>query len=186
MVEPPTSRVNQEQERVRDAVAEHMEAYRVRDWRKVLRRTYPPLVEIMGGRDDALKALRASSGSSEQTFTILRVQVPPMTDFYFGDKRMFCVVPVSLRTLQQNMLVDVVSFQVGIMPMGDRTWTFVDGGLFTDALVEELFPDLPPAVRLPVIQSRVIGPATEELLQQYHDARSSGSGSRPRTAPHRR
>ena len=162
--------VESEQERVRDAARRHVEAYRTQDWARVLRRTWPPLVEEMGGHREALAAMEAAAKEADRAYSIVQFTVPPMSEFYFGDDRMFAVVPVALRTLRNNVLVDVTTFQLGILPRGERTWTFVDGGMFPPDRLVEMFPDLPPGARLPRVQSRVRGPATEELLKQYREA----------------
>jgi hypothetical protein len=134
--------------------AEMAEATKAGQYGKVLDRTYPGIIKMMGGRDQALKVTQdamdriKAQGISIETFTTGKPG-PYETE----GEHTFIVVPTELVLKLPTGRMKLKSYLLGISPDGGKTWTFADGnGLQNESVRDKVLPKLPANLKLPAPQ----------------------------------
>ncbi|MEZ0264924.1 MAG: hypothetical protein ACAI43_09375 [Phycisphaerae bacterium] len=123
------------------------------DYPAVVDRTVDAAVTDVGGRDQAIAALRDGIANLRKRGATIRnvgVGTPgaPATE----GTNTFVVVPTTLElgTPQGRLLAR--SYLLGVSPDAGKTWKYVEGAAVGDPAVRaKLLPKLPPALKLPRI-----------------------------------
>jgi hypothetical protein len=121
------------------------------DYTTVIDNTYPKVVEIMGGRDAAIKMTQTLMKTmTDQGMTIISYVVQDAGELSSEGENTFTVIPATLEMKFPKGKVRVNSYLLGISGDGGKTWKLVDGnGLADKAAREKLLPKLPAALKLP-------------------------------------
>ena len=112
--------------------------------------TYPRLVAQLGGRQKMIVAMRAAMKE-------MRAKGFEFAGFDFDDPtrpvpsngELFSVVPETITMATRDATYTQKSFMLAISQNDGVTWTFIDGATLTPAILSDLFPNVPPSVRLP-------------------------------------
>src|SRR5262249_8984521 len=116
--------------------------------------TYPKIVEMMGGREKMIEALKDGMKQlKEKGFSFRSVEVGEPAEFAEEGKDTFVVVPTTTEMAAPGGKIVVKSYLLGISPDGGKAWTFVDGnGIGTAENREQVLPKLPEKLKLPEVQ----------------------------------
>jgi hypothetical protein len=132
-------------------------AFKKGDMRTILEKTYPPLLEKMGGKEVAIKQVETfmkSPGMKGYTVESYAAEEPFI--FLESETRRFVIIPVKTVMTYPKGKVRSNTFMLGILPAGSKEWTFVDGSKLNSALMKNLLPDFPKSVTLPKIDFQVV------------------------------
>jgi hypothetical protein len=121
------------------------------DYSRMVDLTYPKFVELKGGRDKMIDALRASlKEASDQDVTIGSFAVGEPSDLLTEGKNTFVVLPTSGEINVPSEKLVVKSYLLGISPDGAKSWTFLAGSDLDDRTTrEKVLPKLPAKLELP-------------------------------------
>jgi hypothetical protein len=130
------------------------------DYAKVVDLTYPKVVELGGGRDKTIDAIRASIKQwNEEGLTIKSVVVDEPSDYVAEGKNTFVILPTTTEIAVESKSTGVgipagkivaKSYLLGISPDGAKTWTFIDGsGMADEKKRDMLLLKLPAKLKLP-------------------------------------
>jgi hypothetical protein len=121
------------------------------DFAKVIDRTYPGLVQLLGGRNDAIAVIeKGMKQLKDKGIAIKEVKVGDPGEFISEGKDTYVVVPTVTEMSLPNGAIRMKSYLLGISPDAGKTWTFVDGaGMHRKEYRDKLFPKLPEKLKLP-------------------------------------
>jgi hypothetical protein len=120
------------------------------DYAGVLAYTHPRVVELMGGKDAALVALRRSTeemksrGIAVQSAKLEPPQAPLKVGSWFTS-----IIPLTLTMRVPDGRVVQASHLLGISEDEGKTWRFLDLGPISDEKLFSLFPELRGKVSMP-------------------------------------
>ena len=129
---------------------ECLDALLAKNYAKVVYRTYPKVVDFLGGRDAMISLLETQMPALEAegiTFKQATLAAPE-TPVVAGDTQ-YVVVPQTVVLNIKGDEWEQCSYLLGISKDGGKTWTFVDGAGINQAMREAILPDLPVAMQLP-------------------------------------
>jgi hypothetical protein len=124
------------------------------DFPSVADRTYPALVEFMGGREkliaasaDAMKTFKARG------FAIQSVKASAPAQSLSEGEKTYAVVPTTMQVTAPGEDFEAKSYLLAISSDQGKTWTFMDGGNLVDPKIrEKLLGKFPEKLKLPVIE----------------------------------
>jgi hypothetical protein len=139
-----------ETERIRKLAEETITALAAGNYQRVADLTYPKLVEMAGGRDKVIEALRGESENLKaHGGAVLGAEVSePSKVVTVGDKQ-FAIVPMVMRVQGPKGSLRANGFLIGISSDRRSTWTFIDGTQVTKEKLAQLVPDFPTQLSLP-------------------------------------
>lgn len=122
-----------------------------KDYARVIDLTYPRSIELMGGREKALRATEAQMRKSEDAgYSIASVTIGDPGEFLSEGTNTFVVVPSTTEMKAPGGRIVARSYLLGISPDAGKTWTFIDGsGLRTAERRKLILPRLPAKLELP-------------------------------------
>lgn len=127
------------------------EAIKAEDYAKIIDLTYPKVIEIMGGREKMIDALKDGMRElKEKGFRFRSLEVSEPGEVLSEGKNTFVVVPTTTEMTAPGGKIVVKSYLLGISPDGGKAWTFVDGnGIGTPEKRAKILPKLPEQLKLP-------------------------------------
>lgn len=118
--------------------------------------TYPKVVELIGGRDKMIEALRRSSEDMKARGSkILGAEVSEPKEVVTAGEKQFAVVPMKVRVQVPTGALRSKEFLIAVSEDRGKTWTFVDSaGLVSEPGKEreklaQILPDFPSQLKLP-------------------------------------
>ena len=146
-------------ERIRKAAEENRAAAATGNYARVVDLTYPKLVEMVGGRDKMIEALRrAAEGLKAAGSAILRIDVDEPKEVVTSGDKQFAIVPMTVTAQLPQGTVRAKSFLVAISADHGDTWRFIDGAGRTKENLAKVLPDFPPQLSLPSSEPPVLEP----------------------------
>jgi hypothetical protein len=126
-----------------------VDATKDEDCEKLLKLTHKRVIEDLGGRELALKKLKASLAKmKEDGYSILSADVETTKEIRAKDSDLYCVLPTKLVIKAPNGKLTAPSFLVGVSTDSGKTWKFIDGGK-GEAAVRKLVPEIPDDLKFP-------------------------------------
>ncbi len=129
---------------------ECLDALLSKNYAKVVDRTYPKVVEFLGGRDAMISLLETqmpaleAEGITFKQATLAAPEAPVVA----GDTQ-YVVVPQTVILNIKGDEWEQRSYLLGISKDGGKIWTFVDGAGINQAMRTAILPDLPVTMQLP-------------------------------------
>jgi hypothetical protein len=127
------------------------ESLKKKDYAKVIDRTYPKAIELLGGREKAIRAVESEMKKAEDIgVSVASVTVGEPGEFLVEGKNTFVIVPTTTEMATPRGKLVARSYLLSISPDGGKTWTFIDGsGLQTPERRKLILPKLPEKLKLP-------------------------------------
>ncbi len=123
------------------------------DFEELTDLTYPPLVQLMGGKEQMVQLLgKTYATMQEQGFSFDSGNVENVARVVKTKHRSFAVVPYTLYITTSEGTISQEGSMVGVSENNGKSWTFVDLSNGSQALLPQLFPDeknLAKALSLP-------------------------------------
>ncbi len=127
------------------------EALQKEDYVVLVNLTYPKVVEMLGGKEKMVAALKTGIKSMKDqgiAFSSLVVAEPGKRAS--KGKNTFVIVPTTTEMTVPVGKIVVKSYLLGISPDSGKTWTFIDGnGLSTPEKRDQILPEMPEGFQLP-------------------------------------
>jgi hypothetical protein len=131
------------------------EATRHTDVATLVDMTYPPLVEMAGGRKKLLSQTTASMAQMNAgDMKIEKIEFSSPTPTYRDGGKSICFVPRVMQVSIKDIRVHAAGYLMAIWdPSVPRRWTYLDSDGFqrNPALMRQLFPGLPEGVKPPPV-----------------------------------
>jgi hypothetical protein len=131
------------------------EATRNTDIETLVNMTYPPLVEMAGGRKKLVSATTASMAQMKAgDLTIEQIEFSSPTQTYRDGRKTICFVPRDMVVSIKDIRVRATGYLMAVWdPNGPGKWMYLDSDGFqrNPTLMRQLFPGLPADVQPPPV-----------------------------------
>ena len=143
-------------QRVRAAAAENSAAITSGNYTRLVERTYPKVVEMLGGRDKMIEMVRSGiEDMKAHGNAILGAEVSEPKEVVTVGEKQFAIVPMIVRIQVPGGTLRSKGFLIAVSEDHGKTWKFIDGaglhkapGTEREALVQ-VVPDFPARLSLP-------------------------------------
>jgi len=105
------------------------DAFRRRDFARMVDLTYPKVIEAAGGRDRMVSALTKGMKEMEtEGVVVLSSTAGAPTQIIHVSGSVYAVLPTTLKVKAQDGVFQTESSMIGISSDGGASWTFIDAG----------------------------------------------------------
>jgi hypothetical protein len=126
------------------------DAFRRRDFGRMVDLTYPKVIEAAGGRDKMIASLAKGMKEMEtEGVTVLSSTAEAPTQIMHASEWIYAVVPTTLRVKAQTGTFKTESSMIGISSDHGAHWTFIDAGGKDHKQVLSMLPAPGDALKLP-------------------------------------
>ena len=147
---PPAGQAEEPVEAARKQAQAAGDATRKKDIDALLFFTYPPVLEMMGGKAKAKEIiLKGMADMEKQGFRIGPTTAHRGEQLIKGKDALYCLVPLDLEIVSPQGKLRTRSFMLGISKDGGARWTFVSGSQLTPEMMRKLFPDVADKIKIP-------------------------------------
>lgn len=138
------------------AKAEEMNAAFIKDdFEKVAALTHPKMVELAGGLEKCIAAMKMTIQDLKAKGYVARsVSIDEPSDPVLVGSVLYIVSPFQLEMTAPNGKLRLKSFSIGVSNDGGTTWGFLNGDLDVKT-IKAVLPDLPEQLKLPTRQKPV-------------------------------
>lgn len=121
------------------------------NFNELLNYTYPPIIEMMGGREAALKAVEASiEQMKSQGFVFEKADVVAVSDIVKEDNQYRCYVEGNNQMKMGNQRIFSKSYLLGIYDDKKGKWYYLEAErLKNKALVDKILPNFKTSLKIP-------------------------------------
>jgi hypothetical protein len=131
-------------------VQEVNDAFRRRDFGRMVDLTYPKVIEAAGGRDKIIASLAKGMKEMEtEGVTVLSSTAEAPTQIVHVSEWIYAVVPTTLRVKAQSGTFKTESSMIGISSDHGAHWTFIDAGGKDHKQLLTMLPAPADALKLP-------------------------------------
>jgi hypothetical protein len=126
------------------------DAFRRRDFGRMVDLTYPKVIEAAGGRDKMVASLAKGMKEMEvEGVTVLSSTAEAPTQIVHASEWIYAVVPTTLRVKAQTGTFKTESSMIGISSDHGAHWTFIDAGGKDHKQLLSMLPAPAEALKLP-------------------------------------
>jgi hypothetical protein len=126
------------------------DAFRRRDFGRMIDLTYPKAVEAAGGRDRMIEVLTKGMKEMEtEGVVMLSSTAGAPTQIVRASGSIYAVLPTTLRARAQDGVFQTESSMIGISSDNGATWTFIDAGGKDQKELRGFLPDVVDKLNLP-------------------------------------
>ena len=126
------------------------DAFRRRDFARMVDLTYAKVIEAAGGRDKMVAALTKGMKEMEaEGVVVLSSTAGAPTQIVHSSGSIYAVLPTTLKVKAQDGVFQTESSMIGISSDGGATWTFIDAGGKDQNQLKNLLPDAASKLNLP-------------------------------------
>lgn len=126
------------------------------DFNKIAELTHPKLIDKMGGKAKAVKAMGDGFElMKRQGITLKKIDVGEPSKSVAAEKELYLYVPLTIEMSSSQGRLRQKTFIVGVSADQGKTWLFLNGDLDRTSVLE-ILPGLPDALELPKPQAPVI------------------------------
>jgi hypothetical protein len=126
------------------------DAFRRRDFARMVDLTYPRVIEAAGGRDRMVESLtkEMKAMEAEGVFVLSSTAGAP-TQIIHVSGSIYAVVPTTLKVKAQDGIFQTEGSMVGISSDSGANWTFIDAGGKDQSQLRKMLPDAADKLSLP-------------------------------------
>jgi hypothetical protein len=126
------------------------DAFRRRDFARMIDLTYPKVIEAAGGRDKMISSLAKGMKEMEvEGVTVLSSTTGAPTQIMHISGSIYAVLPTTLKVKAQDGIFQTESSMIGISADSGATWTFIDAGGKDQKQLRSILPDAVDKLNLP-------------------------------------
>ena len=132
------------------------------NFKTVLKHTLPIVVDMMGGKDRALTALKSSfDGMKAQGFIFEKATINSVSEIVKEQDQYRCVVKSFNQIMIANQRIKSYSYLLGIYNKADSFWWFIEAKqLKNKAILDEVLPNFKTS--LEILEDEVVVEAIED------------------------
>lgn len=126
------------------------DAFRRRDFARMVDLTYPKVIEAAGGRDRMVESLTKEMKAMEaEGVVVLSSTAGAPTQIVHVAGSVYAVLPTTLKVKAQDGIFQTESSMIGISADRGATWTFIDAGGKDQSQLRNMLPDAADKLNLP-------------------------------------
>jgi hypothetical protein len=126
------------------------DAFRRRDFARMVDMTYPKVVEAAGGRDRMLSSFTREMKEMEaEGVTVLSSTAGAPTQIIHISGSIYAVLPTTLKVKARDGVFQTEASMIGISSDGGKNWTFIDAGGKDQKQLRGFLPDAVDKLNLP-------------------------------------
>jgi hypothetical protein len=126
------------------------DAFRRRDFARMIDLTYPKAIEVAGGREKMIELLAKGMKEMEaEGVVVLSSSAAAPTQIVRASGSIYAVVPTTLKAKAQEGVFQTESAMIGISSDNGATWTFIDAGGKDQKELRSILPDIVDKLNLP-------------------------------------
>ena len=126
------------------------DAFRRRDFARMVDLTYPKVIEAAGGRDKMVAALAKGMKEMEaEGVVVLSSTAGAPIQIVRASGSIYAVLPTTLKVKAHDGVFQTESSMIGISSDSGATWTFIDAGGKDQNQLKNLLPDAASKLNLP-------------------------------------
>jgi hypothetical protein len=126
------------------------DAFRRRDFARMVELTYPKVIEAAGGRDKMIAALAKGLKEMEtEGVSVLSSTAEAPIQVVHVSQWTYAVVPTTLKVKARDGIFKTESSMIGISSDGGAHWTFIDAGGKDHTQLKSYLPAPADALKLP-------------------------------------
>ena len=126
------------------------DAFRRRDFARMLDMTYPKVVEASGGRDRMLSSFTREMKEMEaEGVVVLSSTAGFPTQIIRVSGSIYAVLPTTLKVKARDGIFQTEGSMIGISSDGGKNWTFIDAGGKDQKQLRSILPDVVDKLNLP-------------------------------------
>ena len=112
--------------------------------------TYPPIVDMLGGREKAVGVVQEQMKAiKEQGVSISSFTLSEPSEIKTGGSELFSILPATMEMKAPQAKITLKTFLIAISRDQGKSWSYADGSNLTPELMKTLFPKFPPDLKLP-------------------------------------
>jgi hypothetical protein len=121
------------------------------DYSLLLKHTYPPIIDMMGGKENALSTIKAAmSGMQDQGMVFEKAEVVSVSNIVDDDGEYRCYVEGKNQIKMPGIRIKSKSFLLGIYDQEKAIWYFLEAEkLKNKALADRILPNFKTALVIP-------------------------------------
>lgn len=121
------------------------------DFETVLKHTLPSVLDMMGGKDNALQVIKSTfEGMKSQGFVFEKADIIGVSDIVTEQGQSRCVVEGYNQMQMSGQRISSKSYLLGIYNETDKHWWFVEAKqLKNEALVDKILPNFETSLEIP-------------------------------------
>ena len=126
------------------------DAFRRRDFARMLDMTYSKVVEAAGGRERMLESFTKEMKEMEaEGVTVLSSTAGAPTQIIHISGSVYAVLPTTLKVKARDGIFQTEGSMIGISSDGGKNWTFIDAGGKDQKELRRILPDAVDKLNLP-------------------------------------
>jgi hypothetical protein len=151
------------------------------DYATVAELTCPRLVDLMGGRAKLVASMQSAVTQMKSQGIVFKSATIDNPSAVVTNKngQLFAIVPFSLAVAVPLGIATQKSYLIANSVDRGRNWTFVDGGNVDPSTLGQVFPSLPPNLKLPAKQDPVLQRTTTQTVSPKPATPAGPAGSTP-------
>ena len=127
------------------------DAFRRRDFGRMVDLTYPKVIEVAGGRDKMIAALAQGLKDMESDgVTVMSSTAAAPIQILHVSNWIYAVVPTTLKVKAKDGVFETASSMIGLSSDSGAHWTFIDAGGKDHKELKNFLPVFSDALKLPV------------------------------------
>lgn len=140
---------SQATDEIRSQYASLIEAMQAGDYERIADSAYPKVIELMGGREAALRTVRTGMQQLEaQGLSFHTTEIQSIAEPVKAGKELHSIVRVRVIMKAPGGKVQTDTYSLAISQDDGASWFFLDSGGITQQLIDLIFPvftlELPP------------------------------------------
>jgi hypothetical protein len=141
------------------------DAMATKDFAKIIDLTYPPVLQVMGGKEKALEIIKASLESADAKIKLKTTKVGDAIELIDTGSTAYIVLPETMELDTPDGPGRSEGCLLAISDDRGKTWTYVDGAPGEQA-IRKLLPGLPDTLKIPKHLNLAMGSATAKPTTQ--------------------
>lgn len=121
------------------------------DFNTVLKYTLPSVVELMGGKDNALNQIKSQFNKMvADGFVFEKADVIGVADFVYEHGQYRCIIETLNQMKMPNIKITSKSFLFGVYDDDEKSWFFVEAKQLKNSEIRDLvLPDFKTSMEIP-------------------------------------
>ena len=122
-----------------------------KDYKTVLKHTYPSIIKLMGGKDNALTTIENMFSSMEsQGFVFERAEILDVSDVVKEQNQYRCYVEGFNQMTMSGQRISSKSYLLGIYSETEKIWYFLEAKqLKNHTMIEQILPNFKTDLKIP-------------------------------------
>lgn len=120
------------------------------DFKKVIKHTYPPIVKIMGGKENAVSFIEKTfKDMKTQGFTFEKAEVVSVSEIVKEQGEYRCFVKNNNQMVMSDQRIKSESYLLGIYNEADKFWYFIEAKQLTNPAISQILPNFKTELVIP-------------------------------------